>query len=121
MDRGAWAGYSPRGCRVRHHLATEPECVESYSSNLENLTPMVSLPCGGPLSTKGGIGTAEHRGKGMVFQTHWSELQARPPPVRCGGFGEVTYLLLVFVLPTWKCLWLRIAVRPKNGLCQELA
>ena len=62
--------------RVRHHLATEHACVESYSANLETLTQMVSLPCRCPLSTEGGIGTAEHHGKGMVFQTHRSELQA---------------------------------------------
>lgn len=77
---------------------------------------MVPLPCRCPLSTEGGMDTAEQRGKGMVFQTHWSELQASIcHSVCCGGFGQVTYLLLVFVLPTWKCLWLRIAVSPKNG------
>lgn len=69
------------------------------------------------------MGTAEHHGKGMVFQAHRSELQARichVCAVKLWASYLPTYLLLRLVLPTRKCLLFRTAVRPKNGLCQQL-
>ena len=74
---------------------------ESYSSNLENLTQMVPLPCRCPLSTEGGMSSME-----KAWSSKHIGLSCKPASasVCCGGFGQVTYPLLAFVLPTWKCL-----------------